>query len=189
MNIYDFDDTIYDGESILDFFLCYVRENPAFLRFIPKVLFGFVKYKLGIVTLEKMQRDYFPIIKKWYCEYDDWEGFTKRFWDTHMHKIKPFYAEVRRDDDIILTASPELTMREIARRLEIRNLVCSRIDEETGEVTRLCMRQNKILALREDFGDVEIDDFYTDSMKNDGFFAEHAKRVFLVKGNKIKRIK
>ena len=80
-------------------------------------------------------------------------------------------------------------MKEIAKRLGIRNLVCSRIDEETGEVTRLCMRQNKILALREDFGDVEIDDFYTDSMKNDGFFAEHAKRVFLVKGNKIKRIK
>ena len=51
------------------------------------------------------------------------------------------------------------------------------------------MRQNKITALIEDFGeDLEIDDFYTDSLKNDGFFAKKAKRVFFVKGNKIRQI-
>ena len=189
MNIYDFDNTIYDGESFFDFFLEYVKVNPVFVRFLPKVMFAFLKYKLGKVTVEQMMTDYAPVIKKCYCDYDKWEEFTQKFWDGHMHKIKSFYKEVQKEDDLILTASPELTIKEIAKRLGIKNIVCSKIDDETGQITRICMRQNKIKALKEDFGDVEIDDFYTDSIKNDGFFAEYAKRVFLVKGDEITQIK
>ena len=189
MNIYDFDNTIYDGESFFDFFLEYVKVNPAIARFLPKVMFAFLKYKLGKVTVEQMMTDYAPVIKKCYCDYDKWEEFTQKFWDSHMHNIKSFYKDVQKDDDLILTASPELTIKEIAKRLGIKNIVCSKIDDKTGQITRICMRQNKIKALKEDFGDVEIDDFYTDSIKNDGFFAEYAKRVFLVKGDKITQIK
>ena len=189
MNIYDFDNTIYDGESFFDFFLEYVKVNPVFVRFLPKVMFAFLKYKLGKVTVEQMMTDYAPVIKKCYCDYDKWEEFTQKFWDGHMHKIKSFYKEVQKEDDLILTASPELTIKEIAKRLGIKNIVCSKIDDKTGQITRICMRQNKIKALKEDFGDVEIDDFYTDSIKNDGFFAEYAKRVFLVKGDEITQIK
>ena len=120
-----------------------------------------------------------------------------QFADFKMSKENPKYKNAtsrlqiiyRKDDDIILTASPELTIKEIASRLGIKNIVCSKVDYETGEITRLCMRQNKITALIEDFGeDLEIDDFYTDSLKNDGFFAKKAKRVFVVKGTKIRPI-
>lgn len=170
MNIYDFDDTIYDGESALDFFLAYVKEHPAMVRLVPKVVIGVLKYKLGKVTIEKMMSDYAPIIKKVVCDSDDTERFICEFWDNHMTKIKPFYEQVRKDDDIIVTASPDLTIREIADRIGVKNIVCTKIDKVTGDITRLCLRENKIRALREDFGDIEIDDFYTDSIKNDGFF-------------------
>lgn len=190
MNIYDFDNTIYDGESVWDFFKSYIREQPSIIRFMPKVIFAFAKYKLGKLTVEQMISDYAPLIKKCYCEYDDWDEFTVKFWDEHIDKIKDFYKSVKKDDDVILTASPELTIKEVAKRLGIKHYVCSTFDSNTGEITRLCMRQNKIIALKEEFGDdVEIDDFYTDSIANDGFFANHAKRVFVVKGNKIKQIK
>lgn len=190
MNVYDFDNTIYDGESIWDFFKSYIRVNPSFVRYMPRVIFAFAKYKLGKLTVEQMLRDYAPVIKKCYCDYGNWEEFTVKFWDEHMHKIKDFYSDIRRDDDVILTASPDITMREISNRLGIKYCVCSTVDHDTGEITRLCMRQNKITALKEEFGeDVCIDDFYTDSIANDGFFAEHAKRVFLVKGDKLTRIK
>ena len=189
MNVYDFDNTIYDGESFVDFFFSYIKVKPAAAKMIPKVLFATVKYELGKITVQQVFSDYAPLIKKFICDYDKWEEFTVKFWDNHMHKIKSFYNEVRKDDDIILTASPELTIKEIASRLGIKNIVCSKVDYETGEITRLCMRQNKITALIEDFGeDLEIDDFYTDSLKNDGFFAKKAKRVFFVKGNKIRQI-
>lgn len=189
MNVYDFDNTIYDGESAIDFFFSYIKQNPSMMRFIPKVLFALVKYKLGKITIEKMMRDYAPLIKKIFCECEKREEFVSQFWDSHMHKIKSFYNDVRKDDDIILTASPDTTMNEITKRLGIKNLVCSKIDEDTGEMTRLCMRQNKITALFEDFGDIEIDDFYTDSIKNDGFIAEKAKHIYIVKGQKITKLR
>ena len=62
MNIYDFDNTIYDGESFYDFFIEYIKVNPAFIRYLPKVIIAFAKYKLGKVTTQQMMDDYAPII-------------------------------------------------------------------------------------------------------------------------------
>ena len=188
MNVYDFDDTIYDGESALDFFLAYMKVNPAMLKMLPKVLRAMARYKLGKVTVDGFMKDYAPLVKKYYCEYPHWEEFTVRFWDTHMHKIRPFYRDLHREDDIIVTASPELTVKEIAKRIGVKHYVCSQIDDETGEITRLCMRQKKEVYFDESFPNAEIENFYTDSMKNDGFFAKKAKHVFLVKGNELRQL-
>lgn len=190
MNVYDFDDTIYDGDSSVDFFMYYVRVKPSMLKYLPKVIVSLIKYRLGKITVEKMLSDYGPMIKKAVCAASDTKQLVSDFWDKNIDKIKPFYNDVRKDDDVILTASPDILILDIADRLGIKHAVCSKIDETTGDITRLCFRQNKILVLKEEFGDdVQIDDFYTDSMKNDGFFAEHAKRVFLVKGDNISQIK
>ena len=53
MNVYDFDNTIYDGESVLDLFFFYVRRDPALIRYIPKVFHALFKYKAGKVTVEQ----------------------------------------------------------------------------------------------------------------------------------------
>ena len=189
MNVYDFDNTIYDGESALDFFFAYVRVKPNMMLLIPKVLRAMTLYSMGKVTIEDAMKKYAPDIKKYYCQYDNWQQFTVDFWDKRMDKIKPFYETIRKDDDLILSASPELTIKEICSRLGIRHYVCSVIDDDTGEVTRLCMRQNKIKYFREFYPDAHIDNFYTDSIENDGFFAELAEHVFLVKKDKITQIK
>lgn len=189
MNVYDFDNTIYDGESALDFFFAYVMVNPKLVKLIPKVLRALMLYTMGKVTIEDAMKKYAPYIKKYYCEYDRWDEFTAEFWDKRMGKIKPFYDKIRRDDDIILTASPDLTMSEIGKRLSMKNIICSHIDPESGEVTRLCMRENKIKYFSEKYPDAKIENFYTDSIKNDGFIAQRAEHIFVVKKNKITQIK
>ena len=45
MNVYDFDNTIYDGESILDFFFFYLKKTPYLVKYIPKVFYALYKYK------------------------------------------------------------------------------------------------------------------------------------------------
>ena len=72
--------------------------------------------------------------------------------------------------------------------MNIKNYVGSSIDKKTGKFKRLCFLGNKVEAFYEMFPDGEIDDFYTDSM-NDKPLMDIAKRVFLVKGNKITQIK
>ena len=46
MNVYDFDNTIYDGESVFDFYLYSVRRQPKLIRYLFVVVKAFFKYNL-----------------------------------------------------------------------------------------------------------------------------------------------
>ena len=43
MNVYDFDNTIYDGESTFDLFLFYLKKKPSLIRLMPTVVSAFEK--------------------------------------------------------------------------------------------------------------------------------------------------
>ena len=45
MNVYDFDNTIYDGESALDFFWYCLKKKPVLLKVLFPILFDLIKYK------------------------------------------------------------------------------------------------------------------------------------------------
>ena len=38
MNVFDFDNTIYDGETLIDFALHYVKTDPKIWKYVPKLL-------------------------------------------------------------------------------------------------------------------------------------------------------
>ena len=111
------------------------------------------------------------------------------FWDRHMRRIKPFYQEMRREDDWIVTAAPDFSMREVCRRLGVRNCVSSRVDLETCSILHFNLRERKIDAFRAACPDAQIDAFYTDSPANDAPLIEMAKHAYVVRGNRIKQIK
>ena len=53
MNVFDFDNTIYDGESVIDFFLYYCKKDKSLLKYIPAVTKAMIKYKKGSITVEE----------------------------------------------------------------------------------------------------------------------------------------
>ena len=53
MNVYDFDDTIYNGESVMDFFFYYLKKTPYLVKFSPRVFYALYKYKRGKITVEQ----------------------------------------------------------------------------------------------------------------------------------------
>lgn len=189
MNVYDFDNTIYRGESVLHFFFFYIKKTPYLLKYIPKVFYALFKYKLGKITVEQALRDYAPFVEDYFRNIKDIRADAVTFWDSHQKNIKPFYKDIQREDDVIVTASPECTMEEICRRLGIKHCVGSIIDERTGRIERLCMRSRKVPAFLEAFPDAHIENFYTDSPKNDAPLIAMAKNAYRVKGDKIIKIK
>ena len=189
MNVYDFDDTIYDGESSLHLFFFYVKKTPRLLKELPRVLHALYRYKQGKMTVEQALEKYASDVEEYFRSIPDFEGDVIRFWDLHMKNIKPFYKAQQKEDDVIVTASPEIYMTEVCSRLGIKHCVGSLMDRETGRITRLCMRSKKVPAFLEAFPDAHIDNFYTDSLKNDRPLIDLADHAFLVKGNKIKQIK
>ena len=189
MNVYDFDNTIYRGESVLDLFFFYMKRDPYLIRYLPRVFHALAKYKAGKLTVEQAIAQYASFVEDYFSNIADFHADSVAFWDGHMKNIKPFYAALQKEDDVIVTASPEINMREICRRLGIKHCVGSVIDEKTGRITRLCMRSRKVPAFLEAFPDAHIDNFYTDSPKNDAPLIHMAEHAFAVKGNKITQIK
>ena len=189
MNVFDFDNTIYDGESTLDLFFYYLVRKPWMLKLLPTVLRAFKRYKKGGVSLGEAIERYAPLIEKDALRIIDFENDPKRFWDKHMHKIKPLYEELRSDDDLIITASPDFNIEEICKRLKVRRFLASKMDRKTGRIEFACLRENKIRAFFEEYSGETIENFYTDSPENDAPLIEAAKHAFVIKGSEIRKIK
>lgn len=47
MNVYDFDHTIYDGDSTVSFYVYCLMEYPAVFFDFPRQFLAFLKYKAG----------------------------------------------------------------------------------------------------------------------------------------------
>lgn len=56
MRVFDFDGTIYDGESLFDLYMFSARYEPKVLRHLAQVLRYAVQYKMGRATLAQMER-------------------------------------------------------------------------------------------------------------------------------------
>ena len=156
MRVFDFDGTIYDGESLFDLYLYSARHDPKVFRYIAPVLRYAVKYKLGRATLEQMEYGVGKMTEGYLTELSrskrvaSVEQLVDDFWDRYYARIKPWYQP--ESDDVILTASFDLTVGEACRRLGVRNLVASEVDVGTMKVTYLHFSTNKAKRFRELYG-------------------------------------
>ncbi len=188
MNVYDFDNTVYDGETLVDFILYYVVRDPKIWRYIPKLIIIALKDFFHLFTVEEAVEAYASFLEGYYVKVDSIEEDTFKFWNTHEKKIKPFYESIRKDDDIFVTGTTDFIFEEIAKRMDIKNYITSAIDKKTGKFTRLCFLENKVKLFKEQYPNAVIDNFYTDSM-NDKAMMDISKNVYLVKKDKITKIK
>ena len=55
MNVFDFDGTIYDGDSSIDFWLFCLKNDISLIRFFPLQLTGFFLYKCRVIDKKKFK--------------------------------------------------------------------------------------------------------------------------------------
>lgn len=181
MNVYDFDKTIYKNDSTADFFLYCLRKHPKIIKLIPSIMSGFVKHYI----LKKCTKTDFKEKIMKFVLYIDYQKDIKDFWNKNKHKIKKFYIDQQKPDDVIISASPAFVLEPICKELGIGNLICSRVDVKTGKYTGLnCHGEEKVARYREVFGSTAVQEFYSDS-KSDTPMALIAEKAYLVKGDKI----
>ena len=63
MNVYDFDGTIYNGDSSVDIYFFLLKRYPKLIAYFPKQILGIVKYKLQLSSKEEMKEMYFSFLK------------------------------------------------------------------------------------------------------------------------------
>lgn len=188
MNVYDFDNTIYDGETLVDFILYYIKTDPKIWKFVPKLLVIYFKDSFHLFTVEEAVSAYAGFLEGYYVKNKVRDSDVKKFWDKNQKKIKPWYEKVRRSDDIIVSGTTDFILDEIMKRMGVKNYVGSSIDPQTGKFKRLCFLENKVKIFNELYPGAHIDNFYTDSM-NDRAMMDLADHVYFVTGSKIEQIK
>lgn len=182
MNVYDFDGTIYSGDSSVDLIRMLIFKKP--IKSIPYLFLfisAFIKYKRKKITKEQMKESFFAI----FSMFDNREEIIKEFWDKHYCKVKDYYFKQKRDDDVIISASPEFNISYVANKLGVK-YIASKLNINTLKYESLnCHGSEKINRFKEAFGNTDvIDKFYSDS-HYDMPLARCAKEAYLVKGNKI----
>ena len=178
MNVYDFDGTLYKGDSSRDFFVYALKKHPSLIRFVPRIGWGFLRYWLRIISKTQAKEHFFSFLTA-----VDGEALAEQFWTDHTQWIRPWYPAQHRDDDVVISASPEFLLQPICRRLGITHLMASRVDPHTGKFEGgNCRDTEKVRRFHEQYGDAVIDSFYSDSTA-DLPLAKLAKQAFFVHRN------
>ena len=116
MNVYDFDKTIYDGDSTADFYLFSLRRHKKILLLAPSLIGAFLKF---YVFRRGTKTDFKQVMYR-FLQYVDMKKDLPDFWDTHIGNIKDFYKKQQKKDDVIISASPEFLLAPICQRLGIQ---------------------------------------------------------------------
>lgn len=178
MNVYDFDKTIYDGDSTQDFIIYAFLRDFSLLRYIPKQAYAFVTWKLGMKTKTQFKEILFSM----FLGIDDIDRWVDDFWAKNKIKLKFFYFKQKREDDLIISASPEFLLAPICTRLGV-TLIGSLVDKKTGQYTgENCFGEEKVRRFEEaGYAKTDIEAFYSDSY-SDSPLGKLAKKAYLVKG-------
>ncbi len=182
-NVYDFDGTIYDGDSGVDFVKYSIRKKPKTLLYLLGTIGTVILFLFKRRTKEDIKTKLFGFVK----EIDDLDSFVADFWKKHEKKLKKFWTEKEdHKNDIISSASCRFWLEPIAKKYKIAHLFATDIDLENGEVIGdNCHGMEKVRQFYIEFPKGSIEEAYSDSYDNDLPLLEEANKGFIVKKNKI----
>lgn len=183
VKVFDFDNTIYMGESSVDFSFYMIRHNKRIIRYIPTILFSLVGYKLCLLKKERLEaiiNDFFAGVLDGTESPDE---YVREFWAAHDRKLNPDILRLIEPGDVIISASPVILFDGIREKLKTDQIIGTEVDIEQKRVTWFNFGDNKVKRYRERFGDRTIDAFYTDSY-NDKDMMAISREVYIVKRGK-----
>ena len=90
--VYDFDKTLYDGETGVNFSVFYLKKYPVrSILFMMKYSKDLIFYLLKIIDLRALKERYFEFLERHSKE--EVEELVARFWETKRHKIYSWTRE------------------------------------------------------------------------------------------------
>ena len=181
MNIYDFDNTIYNGDTNKDIILYSLRKHPF------KVINALLKanklnkeYKKGLIPFERVKETMLSFLFK----IKDTEKFIDGFVDSHIKNIKPWYLSKKDDKDIIISASYELWIVPFCKKLGIKYVIGTKTNNDGTIKGKNCKGREKLIRLAEVIPNAVIINSYSDS-ESDLPILEVAQNAFVVEGNNL----
>ena len=182
MNIYDFDNTIFDGDSSCKFILYSIKKHPILLiESILKALKETIKKMFGKSDFGNVKGELFSFVKK----IDNFDDYVNNFILKYSKNIKRFYLEGQKEDDVIISASFDFIVVPFCKSIGIKNIIATKYDVKKGKIIgKNCKGREKIVRFREIYKKEVVSEAYSDSLSDIPMF-EIAKKAYLVKKKRI----
>ena len=188
MKVFDFDNTIYDGESSVDFFLFCLTKKPSLIKYLPLIIKMVILYKLKKLSITKLNEVANKIMNIVIENETHAEDFIKEFWKTNKKKLRIEFLNMISNEDIIISASPILLLKGVSDYLNTDYIYGTEFDFKNKESIYICYGENKLKLLKEKFPNLHIDEVYTDSY-SDLPLIKKADKAYLVKKKAVKPIR
>lgn len=180
MKVFDFDGTLYDGDSSVDFFLYCLKTHPNCIRALPQLGIGALHYLTKRSKLNGFKSDFFSFLRF----LDDCNQVVHSFWSNNLVKLKDNVVSRMSKGDLIVSASPSFLLKEPADYLGAY-LIATEINMDTGQVLgKNCKGEEKIIRCKQLEIEMPFEEAYSDSLSDLPLF-EASRQGYLVKKDLI----
>lgn len=181
MNVYDFDKTIFYPDSSACFFRFCLKKYPAAVcASLPRSAVLALGYALKRVPTKALKQQLFSFLKR----IPDVDRAVAAFWAENEQRLGDWYLRQRRDDDLIISASPEFLLAPICEKLNV-HLLATRMDRHSGQIDgENCHDVEKVRRFRSAYPNERPEAFYSDSL-SDSPMAQISDTAFLVKKHSL----
>lgn len=181
MNVYDFDDTIYDGDTNRDIIMYSLKRHPFMvLKSLSKAKKLNKKYIKGEIEFESVKSAMLSFLFK----LKNRDEYINTFVNKNIKKIKPWYLKQKNENDIVISASYELWIIPFCKKLGIRYVIGTKTDQNGDIIGKNCKKEEKIRRLVSAIPNAVISTAYSDSSCDEPILAL-AKQGYVVEGNKL----
>ncbi len=182
VDIYDFDGTLYPGDSATAYWLYCLRRQPKILKHLPRQIGGVLRFFCKKCTLSEMKETFFCFVRSINAE-----RLAEEFWAKHRKKIFPWFQPQKNDAvTVVCSASPEFEILPVLRAMGVQYVIATQIDPKTGRLLgENCKGAQKVERLRAALGDCEYRRAYSDNIRTDAPMLSLAKERYQIKKGNI----
>lgn len=174
--VYDFDKTVYNGETTIDFTKFVFKRYKEYR--IKIIIYSFLSV-FFLFNLKKSK----SIFWKWFIKKD--EKIIEEF-SNHLKIFNYFNDEIKKNKnevDIIylISASPSFILEKIYKKLGFTNLIATDYDENMNVIGKNCKGSEKVVRLKNKVADFKIISFYSDSISDKPLYDLAQDKFYITK--------
>ncbi len=181
MNLYDFDNTIYRGDTNNDIIIYSIKRHPInVIISLIKSKRLYRKYKRGLIEFKDVKE----VLLSFLFKINNLDAYLDKFVDKHLKNIKPWYYDQKKDNDVIISASYEIWIKKFCDKLGIKYFIATKTDSNGKIVGKNCKGDEKVIEFRKLFPNEKVECAYSDAKIDIPMF-NIAKKAYVVKGDKL----
>ncbi len=197
--IYDFDGTLYNGDSLVDFWKYTLQRKPSTILFLPYQLVSVLLWKTGVLSTERTKEMFLSFLNLF--SEDQLANWVLRFWkEEGQRKVFPWVYEALEKDradglwPICISASPDFLLSPLLVSLGFEHWICSQFEHAARRFNRLRSRNckgeekyHRLMKWQEQHSFVSsIHKVVSDSADDLSVFAMARARYRIIKGKPVK---